>query len=49
MASVRDDNLVVQTISGPVVGFLSTHRLSAQSSVNAAPGDRAPLRKWLGM
>ncbi|OAL31294.1 hypothetical protein AYO20_08204 [Fonsecaea nubica] len=40
---------VVNTTTGPMKGFVDTHRLSVHSTVKEqTKGDRVPIRKWLG-
>lgn len=46
----ESDRLLVDTLSGPVLGFIDTHPLSELSTANSPGlGGHAPVFKWLGM
>ncbi|KIW65406.1 hypothetical protein PV04_07669 [Phialophora macrospora] len=44
------DRLIIQTTSGEVSGFVSTHPISVESSAHVTTsGGRPPVRQWLGI
>ncbi|GAA5885195.1 hypothetical protein JCM16303_005896 [Sporobolomyces ruberrimus] len=46
---MSNNELLVETTYGPVLGFKDTNPLSQHSTATSATGDRKPINKWLGI